>query len=166
MRFFGAITFAMVVFFLSPFRTLFASECNLPLHQKKVSLKQIYLQLRFRDPKCKFPAKLFLAYSERALLAGRLHEALWSAKTGMKRASSSIKRKLTLAAAKAYNELNRYEEAIALLKPLAFSTQKDNLAKQAHICLIRAYYLRAKQKQDSNVKYLVSKFRRYYGTSL
>lgn len=130
------------------------------------NLAEIYRQLRQARNRC--AVESYLAVASRALVAGRLAESLWSATVGLqnKPLTQRQKQELLLLQGHAYHEMGRFEEAITALRKVAFNEQSsDDLAQQAHLLLIKAYFSKAGNHADANVKYLINLFRNRYPKS-
>lgn len=145
----------------------YAGECpqNEILKQKKI--RNAYTILRKHTVQCKKQSKLFLEFGKRAFLAERLAESLWAAEIGQQSASNeSLLEELNLLEASALIEMNRYEEAIIILKPSVLSNDSSLVYRQkGHLILIKAYFKKFKSKKNPNVLYLVHLFLNRYTQS-
>lgn len=155
---------AMSIFLLSMVMVLTSLNANLlscdqRLFRKEVNLNVMFRHLRDNGAKCKPGWFIYAGFGERSLIANRYAMALWASNKGLKLRNMNT---LRLLKSEALMGLKRYEEAIALLKPLAFGNYQRKFRYRAHIKLINSYYLKNGKRKDVNVKYLLSLFKKNY----
>lgn len=109
---------------------------------------------------CSYKGSTYLEMGKRSLLAGRSAEANWFAQ---KAKTAKAGPEAFLLEGNAMIALGRYEEAIIALKRIDPNSRK--YTEQAHLLLIKAYYLKANKTKDKNVLYLVSLFDKMYPDS-
>lgn len=151
-----------------------AGQCSTSFLWGEKHLRDIYYDLRKADKNCNLKPIVYKIYGERALLAGRVQEAWWSAQKGLwahnkTPARGFVEERLRLLAGRALTEMGRHEEAISYLKKLALSgdTSRERpvlieIREQAFMALIKTYYNRAHKKTDKNVRYLVTRFKKEF----
>ncbi len=122
---------------------------------------KIYRSLRLRKKTCA-NKQIYLDFSRRALLAKRLGEALWAADM-ISNKRHRLYYQAQLLKGRIFLEMGRHEEAIIALRPIALAAhQKKKVAEQAHLALIKAYFVKSRRRKDQNVKYLLGLFYKYY----
>lgn len=130
------------------------------------NLRDVYLTLRAASAHCDIATKTYIHYAERAIVAERYAEALWVAQRGQNKANQQEKYQLWLLQGQAFLHLKRTEEAITVLKKVAYDKSLYQLASTqsafAHLLLLKSYYLRAGKKKDKNVLFLYNLFQTRY----
>lgn len=119
---------------------------------------------------CYYAAGSFLNFAEICISKGRFSNAKWAldlAERKIQSKNSSLFYQWQAASASLFLERKRYEEAIHLLKP--YVLQKNVYQKvpveyrrRYHRLFIHAYYIRAKNRKDKNVDYLISLYKHRY----
>lgn len=163
--------FLILVFLLYPDQIL--AKCSRQLLEQESNLVNIYTHLRKEGKKCKYPSAIYLAYANRAFLAGRMAESYWAARMAAHESKSKNTEEwaaIQLAQSRALLGMKRVEEAITSLKPLATANVIEEgklaeLQQKSHLLLIRAYYTRANYQKDRNVKFLIARFKARYPNS-
>lgn len=122
-----------------------------------------------RKSNCYYKAEDFLAFAEICISKGRFSNADWAlniAKKKISSKSSSEFHRFQIAKASLLLERKKYEETIILVKPYILSKKNQSIPasylKQYHLLGIRAYYIRAGNKKDKNVQYLISLYNHRY----
>ena len=160
--------------------------CSFDYIKKEENIRKVYLSYRMNSKNCLSAWHLY-KLGERAYLAGRLSEALWSTKKALQKISnknSLFILKLKNLKGSIFREMNRIEEAIIILRKIVFfdmdnlnnlgSFDKRNYSKKKKLALLEleqqkallqliyAYYEKTGSKESNDVKYLVNLFKGRY----
>jgi len=142
-------------------------NCRVSVNAGTRNLKTLYAQLRKADKSCSLLPKMYLEFSDRALMAERYAEALWATQSGIRKSvNTSVTNKLILNQGLAFIGKDRNEEAITVLKKLAIKGSRKHVdarvKKVAHLALIKAYYQKNQSPRNKNVNFLINLyFHRY-----
>lgn len=144
--------------------TSLSAACSTNLVKKQKNIEEVFVELRSLPPHCGQKDRLFLEFANRAYLGGHYVKSLWAVETALQRQKIRDNNywSLKVLEGKNLNALNRFEEAIEVLRPMAIQNKADQassvLKQRAHLALIESYYLRAGRNKDKNVFYLISLF--------
>lgn len=146
------------------FSTSLSAACSTNLVKKQKNIEELFAELRSLPSHCGQKDRLFLEFANRAYLGGHYVKSLWAVETALQRQKRRDNHywSLKVLEGKNLNALNRFEEAIEVLRPMAIQNKADqassHLKQRAHLALIESYYLRAGRNKDKNVFYLISLF--------
>ncbi|MDH5719036.1 MAG: tetratricopeptide repeat protein [Spirochaetia bacterium] len=160
--------FILGTFFFSS--GVYSKNCDTTFVTKEKNLKKTYAKLSEISLKCGVSSDIFLEHSEKAILAERPIEALWSAQKGIWRlkpnSNQELRLRLYLARGTALLKLNRYEEAIIHLRKASLDYhegrpvwgQKREIVQRAYLMLVKTYFEKENEKISKDVLFLISLF--------
>ena len=138
--------------------------CSANLVKKQKDIDELFSDLRALPSYCSQRDRLYLEFANRAYLGGHYIKSLWAVEVALQsqKVQNDYFWNLKVLEGKNLNALNRFEEAIDVLRPMAIQNKADKasalIKQRAHLALIESYYLRAGRNKDKNVFYLISLF--------